>query len=124
MPSAKHSPAGPGLSTQAVHAGEDRQKPGHSMTDPIFCTATYTFADTQAALDFVAQKQPHNEYARYSNPGKRVAERKLAALEGGEAAVLYASGMAAIAGLLLAKLPPAMKSCCSTSVTIAPASFA
>jgi cystathionine gamma-synthase len=45
-----------GLSTQAVHAGEDRQKPGHSMTDPIFCTATYTFANTQAAVDFVAQK--------------------------------------------------------------------
>ncbi len=93
-----------GLSTQAVHAGEDRQKPGHSMTDPIFCTATYTFADTQAALDFVTQKQPRDEYARYSNPGERVAERKLAAMEGGEAAVLYSSGMAAIAGLLLARL--------------------
>lgn len=96
--------AGPGLSTQAVHAGEDRQKLGHSMTDPIFCTATYTFANTQAALDFVAQKQPRDEYSRYSNPGERVAERKLAALEGGEAAVLYASGMAAMAGVLLAKL--------------------
>ena len=58
----------------------------------------------QAALDFVAQKQPRDEYGRYSNPGERVAERKLAALEGGEAAVLYASGMAAMAGLLLAKL--------------------
>jgi cystathionine gamma-synthase len=97
-------PADAGLSTQAVHAGEDRQKPGHSMTDPIFCTATYTFADTQAALDFVAQKQPRDEYARYSNPGERVAERKLAALENGESALLYASGMAAIVGLLLAKL--------------------
>jgi cystathionine gamma-synthase len=97
-------PAALGLSTQAVHAGEDRQKPGHSLTDPIFCTATYTFADMQAALDFVVQKQPRDEYARYSNPGERVAERKLAALEGGEAALLYASGMAAIAGLLLAKL--------------------
>ena len=93
-----------GLSTQAVHAGEARQKPGHSMTDPIFCTSTYTFADTQAAIDFVAEKQPRDEYSRYSNPGERVAERKLAALEGGEAAVLYASGMAAVAGLLLARL--------------------
>ena len=74
------------------------------MTDPIFCTATYTFANTQAALDFVAEKQPRDEYSRYSNPGERVAERKLAALEGGQSAVLYASGMAAIAGLLLAKL--------------------
>ena len=103
-PDATLSDARSGLSTQAVHAGEDRQKPGHSMTDPIFCTATYTFADTQAALDFVAHKQPRDEYGRYSNPGVRVAERKLAALEGGETAVLYGSGMAAVAGLLLAKL--------------------
>lgn len=104
LPEDQLPPVSSGLSTIAVHAGEDRQKPGHSMTDPIFCTATYTFADTQAALDFVAEKQPRDEYARYSNPGERVAERKLAALEGGQAAVTYASGMAAIAGLLLAKL--------------------
>src|SRR3972149_6834156 len=70
-PEERPLPLSPGLSTKAVHAGEDRQKPGHSMTDPIFCTATYTFADTQAALDFVAQKQPRDEYARYSNPGER-----------------------------------------------------
>jgi len=93
-----------GLSTKAVHAGEARQKPGNAMTDPIFCSSTYTFADTQAALDFVQQKQPREEYARYGNPSERVAERKLAALEGGEAAAIYSSGMAAITGLLLAKL--------------------
>ncbi len=78
-----------GTSTQSVHAGEDRQKPGYSITDPIFCTATYTFADTQSVIDFVEQKQPREEYGRYGNPSEKVAERKLAALEGGEAAVLY-----------------------------------
>ena len=88
----------------AVHAGEDRLKPGNSMTDPIFCAATYTFANTQAVLDFVERKQPREEYARYGNPGERVAERKLAALEGGEAGLIYSSGMAAVAGLLLARL--------------------
>ncbi len=36
----------PGFSTVAVHAGEDRQKPGDAITDPIFCTSTYTFPDT------------------------------------------------------------------------------
>jgi len=92
------------LSTLAVHAGEDRLKPGNSMTDPIFCAATYTFANTQAVIDFVERKQPREEYARYGNPSERVAERKLAALEGGEAGLIYSSGMAAIAGLLLAKL--------------------
>ena len=99
-------PDGPALkpSTMAVHAGEDRLKPGFAMTDAIFCAATYTFADTQAAIDFVAEKQPREEYGRYGNPTEKVTERKLACLEGGEAAVTYSTGMAAIAGYLLAKL--------------------
>jgi len=74
------------------------------MTDPIFCTATYTFADTQAVIDFVEKKLPREEYARYGNPGQTVAERKLAALDGGEEALIYSSGMSAVAGVLLAKL--------------------
>ena len=93
-----------GFSTLAVHAGEDRQKLGDAITDPIFCAATYTFPDTQALIDFVEQKLPREEYGRYGNPGEKVVERKLAALEGGEAALLFASGMAAFAGLLMAKL--------------------
>ena len=55
-------------------------------------------------IDFIEEKQPREEYGRYGNPGERVAERKLAALEGGEMAVLFSSGMAAIVGLLMAKL--------------------
>ena len=99
-------PDGPALkrSTTAVHAGEDRLKPCYAMTDPIFCTATYTFADTQAAIDYVHQKQPREEYGRYGNPSEKVLERKLAALDGGETAVTYSTGMAAVAGYLLAKL--------------------
>lgn len=93
-----------GLSTLAVHAGEERLKPGFAITDPIFCSATYTFADTQAVLDYVEQKQPREEYGRYGNPSEKVLERKLAALEGGEDAVFYASGMAAVSGFLLALL--------------------
>ena len=90
----------PQFSTLSVHGGEARQKPGDSITDPIFCASTYTFADTQAVIDFIEEQQPREEYGRYGNPGERVAERKLAALEGGETAVLFSSGMAAIVGLL------------------------
>ncbi|HWC90175.1 MAG TPA: PLP-dependent aspartate aminotransferase family protein [Pirellulales bacterium] len=96
--------AGSGPSTVAVHAGEDRQKFGHAMTEPIFCSSTYTFADTQAVIDFIEQKLPREEYGRYGNPIEKVVERKLAALEGGEAALLFATGMSAIVGLLMAKL--------------------
>jgi cystathionine gamma-synthase len=94
----------PEFSTLSVHAGEARQKPGDSITDPIFCASTYTFPDTQSVIDYIEQEQPLVEYGRYGNPGERVAERKLAALEGAEAAVLFASGMAAIVGLLMSKL--------------------
>jgi cystathionine gamma-synthase len=94
----------PKFSTLSVHAGEARQKPGDSITDPIFCASTFTFANTQSVIDYIEQSQPREEYGRYGNPGERVAERKLAALEGAEAAVLFSSGMAAIVGLLMAKL--------------------
>lgn len=94
----------PGFSTLSVHAGEDRQKIAHSLTDPIVCSATYTFSSTQAVIDFIQEKQQREEYGRYGNPGERVVERKLAALDAGEDAVLFASGMAAMVGLLMAKL--------------------
>jgi cystathionine gamma-synthase len=103
-PSPGQSPSRQGPSTIAIHAGEARQKLAHAITDPIICASTYTFADTQAVIDYIEQKQPREEYGRYGNPGERVIEKKLAALEGGEDAVLYASGMAAIVGLLMAKL--------------------
>ncbi len=92
------------LSTLAVHAGEERQKAGDAITDAIFCASTYTFPDTQSIIDFIEQDLPREEYGRYGNPIEKVAERKLAALEGGESALLYSSGMAAIVGLLMAKL--------------------
>lgn len=91
-------------STQAIHAGERRQKMGDSVTDPIFCSATYTFENTQAVIDFIEEKQTREEYGRYGNPGERVVEQKLATLEGGERAVVFSSGMAAIVGVLMAYL--------------------
>ncbi len=91
-------------STLAVHAGEARQKPGDAITDPIFCASTYTFPDTQSIIDFIEQGQLREEYGRYGNPGEKVAEAKLAALDGAESAVLFASGMAALVGVLMAKL--------------------
>jgi len=93
-----------GPSTTAVHAGEARQKPGFSITDPIFASSTYTFRDTQSIIDFIEEKQPREEYGRYGNPGERVVEDKLAAIEGGETGVLFSSGMAALVGLLMAHL--------------------
>jgi cystathionine gamma-synthase len=103
-PAQPTEPRPPQFSTLSVHGGEARQKPGDAITDPIFCASTYTFEDTQAVINFIEDEQPREEYGRYGNPGERVAERKLAALEGAEMAVLYSSGMAAMVGLLMTKL--------------------
>ena len=103
-PTSGENSRGFGPSTLAVHAGEARQKIADSITDPIICASTYTFTSTQAVIDFIEQKQQREEYGRYGNPSERVVEKKLAALEGGEEGILYASGMAAFVGLFMAKL--------------------
>jgi len=99
--------------TQAVHAGEDRPKPYGAITTPIVQTSTYTFEDTAEILSFMESKAAHKagadldlryEYGRYGNPTQRVAERKLAALEGGEQALLFATGMGAITTTMLSLL--------------------
>jgi len=50
-----------GPSTTVVHAGEERLKPGFAMTDPIFCTSTYTFPNTQAVIDYAEDKRAREE---------------------------------------------------------------
>jgi len=97
------------FSTQAVHAGEEKRKPYGALTTPIVQTSTYTFENTSEILDFMRSKAAGNaevrdEYGRYSNPTLSAAERKIAALEGGERAVLFASGMCAITTALLTLL--------------------
>jgi cystathionine gamma-synthase len=97
-------PAAPGLSTLAVHAGEPRPKPAHALATPIIQTATYTFADTQELREHFEHKGERVEYGRYGNPTQRVAEIKLAALEGAQDGLLFSSGMAAITTTLFAML--------------------
>jgi len=92
-----------GDSTLSVHAGELRQKPTHSITDPIVCSSTFTFQNTDAVISFIENDEERGEYGRYGTPNEQTVERKLAALEGAERAVLYSSGMSAFVGLLMAK---------------------
>lgn len=97
-------PRSPGPSTQAVHGGEARHKLANAMTEPIVQTATYTFANSAEIADHFEGRIEREEYGRYGNPTQRVAERKLAALEGAEDALLFSSGMAAITTTLFAML--------------------
>jgi cystathionine gamma-synthase len=93
-----------GMSTQAVHAGEPRPKPTHALATPIVQTATFTFRDTQELKDHFEGRIDRVEYGRYGNPTQRIAEAKLAALEGAEDCLLFASGMAAMTTALFAML--------------------
>jgi len=87
-----------------VHGGEDRVKPAKSVTNAIAQTATYVFDDLDEFVAFKAGKASSHEYGRYSNPTVKVAESKLADLEGAESALLFSSGMSAITTVLLAML--------------------
>jgi cystathionine gamma-synthase len=93
-----------GISTLAVHAGEPRPKPGNALATPIIQTATYTFADTEELSAHFERRIEREEYGRYGNPTQRIAEQKLAVLEGAEDCLLFASGMAAITTTLFAVL--------------------
>lgn len=93
-----------GLATRAVHSGESSHKALDSITDPIVLASTYTFTDSQSIIDYIEQGESREEYGRYGNPNEAVVERKLAALEGSEEAIVYSSGMAALVGLVMTKL--------------------
>ncbi|MDZ4765491.1 MAG: PLP-dependent aspartate aminotransferase family protein [Chloroflexota bacterium] len=99
-----------GDKTRAVHGGARRQRAFNSLTTPVVQTATYTFRDTQDLIDFMERKtwgdgDDREEYGRYGNPTLSEVERRLAALDGGGDAVLFASGMSAITSTLLTVLP-------------------
>jgi cystathionine beta-lyase/cystathionine gamma-synthase len=92
------------LGTLAVHAGEDRIWAVPSVTTPIYQTTTYRFPDAAAAAAYLSDPTDRWLYSRLENPTVVAAEQKIAALEGAEAALCFASGMAAISGALMAVL--------------------
>ena len=96
---------GLGPSTRAVHGGEPRVRDDRSLTTPVVHSSTYPFADTAELVEYMSgQRERAPEYGRYGNPTVAACEAKLAALEGAEAGVLVASGMAAVTTTLLSML--------------------
>lgn len=99
-----------GPSTDSVHAGTTRPNAYHSLTVPIVQTATYTFENTADLCAFQDARmwggaRDRTEYGRYGNPTVAACEAKLAALDHGDDAILFSSGMAAVTTVLLAMLP-------------------
>lgn len=82
--------------TIAIHGGFDGDPQTHSVAVPIYQTTSYYFDDTQHGADLFDLKVPGNIYTRIMNPTTDVLEQRVAQLEGGVAALAFASGMAAI----------------------------
>lgn len=94
------SPESPGPHTLAIHAGEGD---GADVAPPIHLATTYRFESAEAAAE-AFQREDRPVYVRWGNPTLALLEAKAAALEGGEAAVATASGMAAVSTALLTLL--------------------
>ena len=92
------------IDTLAVRAGQPRKDAFDAVTTPIACTATYAFGSSAELRDHFEGRVERQEYGRYGNPTVRAAELKLAALDAGEDAALFGSGMAAITTALFALL--------------------
>ncbi|CAM3439965.1 homocysteine synthase [Marinicrinis lubricantis] len=85
-----------GLETLAVHAGQEIDPTTMSRAVPIYQTTSYGFKDTDHAADLFSLKEMGNIYSRLMNPTNDVFEKRIAAMEGGVAALATASGQAAI----------------------------
>jgi cystathionine gamma-synthase len=89
------------LSTRSIHAGEPRRKYADSITTPIIQTSTYTFRGSKGIEDYTKKGKEHFEYGRYGNPTAKIAEARLANLDGAEDCVVFSSGMSAITTTIL-----------------------
>ncbi len=83
--------------TQQIHSGQTPDPTTGSRSLPIYQTTAYQFRDTQHAANLFGIAEAGNVYTRINNPTQDAVEQRLAALEGGVASLLVASGMAATA---------------------------
>ena len=92
------------FSTNALHAGHDVTVNGGTRAVPIYQSTAYVFNDSDHAANLFGLAEFGNIYTRINNPTNDILEQRLAALEGGVAALVTASGTAALATTLLVLL--------------------
>jgi len=89
------------FATLAVHAGEAPCAATGALDTPIYQSTTFVSADANEMAAVYSEQKPGYMYTRYGNPTIHALEAKIAALEGGEAALATASGMAAVSTAIL-----------------------
>ncbi|WP_240096926.1 PLP-dependent transferase [Thermomonas flagellata] len=95
-----------GFSTLAIHHGYDPQAHHGALVPPTYHSATFAFPGAEAAARAFAGEGPGYVYTRIGNPTLALFEARMAALEGGAAAVAFGSGMGAITSTLWTLLRP------------------
>jgi len=89
-----------GFATRAIHLGYDPADEHGALSTPVFMTSTYTFESAEIGQEMFRGERDGYIYGRTKNPTQSVLETRIASLEGGEAAVAFASGMGAISATL------------------------
>ena len=107
MTSPKHSLHKWGPATLAIHGHGKQRKAHNAVSTPIVHTSNYSFGSTSEVFEFMKAKGQgrvihEHEYGRYGNPTQQETERKLAAIEGAERAILFSTGMSAVILTLMA----------------------
>ncbi|MBD1261899.1 O-acetylhomoserine aminocarboxypropyltransferase/cysteine synthase [Maribacter polysiphoniae] len=92
------------FSTNALHAGHDTTKTGGTRAVPIYQTSSYVFDNTDHAANLFSLAELGFIYTRLNNPTNEILQNRLAAIEGGVGAVVFASGASAISTSLLTLL--------------------
>jgi methionine-gamma-lyase len=95
-----------GFSTKAIHHGYDPRDHQGALVPPVYLTSTFTFASAEQGGRCFAGEAPGYIYTRISNPTLVLLESRMAALEGGAAAIAFGSGMGAITATLWTLLRP------------------
>ena len=103
------------IDTLAIRAGQMRTGEGEHA-EPIYPTSSYVFDSAEQAAKRFSGEEAGNVYSRYTNPTVRNFEQRIAAMEGGEAAVATASGMAAILSTCMSLLQAGDHVVCSRNV--------
>jgi cystathionine beta-lyase/cystathionine gamma-synthase len=99
-----------------IHAGEVERGDAVPLTTPIYETTTFVFDSAQEVLDYNEGRSRKFLYSRYTNPTVIAAERKLAALDRAEAALLFSSGQGATTTILMTHLKAGDEVVCSAAI--------
>lgn len=111
LPADRHHP-----DTDVIHRGEGARPDATPLTTPIYATSTFLFASAAELEAYQQGKGNKYIYSRYANPSVQAVEEKLAALEGGECAIVTSSGMAASATALFGLLQSGDEVVCSAAI--------